>query len=124
MHKSLLATWPPAPAVRGERSWRNIASRRLPWSSYDVHRAARARRARVVARLVAHAWHVARAFALRGARAWARYREARATYTQLHQLDDRTLRDLGFSREEIGSVVAELGGDAEHTRLLTRQRGV
>jgi uncharacterized protein YjiS (DUF1127 family) len=62
--------------------------------------------------------------ALRGLRAWRRYREARATYTQLYQLDDRTLRDLGFCRDEIGSVVAELAGEAERTRLLTRQREI
>ena len=37
-------------------------------------------------------------------------RQARGAYEALGQLDDGTLRDLGFHRSEIGSVVAELVG--------------
>ena len=57
------------------------------------------------------------------ARAWQRYRrrrDARAIYMALSDLDDRTLRDLGFHRSEIGSVAAEATGEAEPTRVLAR----
>jgi hypothetical protein len=43
--------------------------------------------------------------------------EARALYMTLHRLDTGTLRDLGFDRSELHSVVAELTGDAEPTRV-------
>jgi uncharacterized protein YjiS (DUF1127 family) len=44
-------------------------------------------------------------------------REAWSAYDALRRLDDRTLRDLGFSRSELTSVAAEFAGDAEHTRV-------
>jgi len=44
---------------------------------------------------------------------------ARELRAALRDLDDRTLRDLGFHRDEIASVVAELGGDAVPTRVRT-----
>jgi uncharacterized protein YjiS (DUF1127 family) len=44
---------------------------------------------------------------------------ARELRAALHDLDDRTLRDLGFHRDEIASVAAELGGDAMPTRVRT-----
>jgi uncharacterized protein YjiS (DUF1127 family) len=53
-------------------------------------------------------------------RAYARYqqhRQAGAIYDTLRELDDRTLRDLGFDRSEIRSVAAELTGEAERTRM-------
>jgi uncharacterized protein YjiS (DUF1127 family) len=49
-----------------------------------------------------------------------RRREARVMRMGLHELDDRTLRDIGFTRSEIESVVAEATGEAEWTRLRTR----
>jgi uncharacterized protein YjiS (DUF1127 family) len=58
-------------------------------------------------------------------RARARHRErrlARATCDALRQLDDHTLRDLGFDRSEIMSVAAEITGAAECTRA--RRTGV
>lgn len=47
-------------------------------------------------------------------------RQARAIYNALQQLDDRTLHDLGFYRDEIASVAAETTGQAEHTRIRVR----
>ena len=44
---------------------------------------------------------------------------ARDLRAALHALDDRMLRDLGFHRDEIASVAAELGGDAVPTRVRT-----
>ena len=49
-----------------------------------------------------------------------RGREARVMRKGLHELDDRTLRDIGFTRSEIDSVIAEATGGAEWTRLRTR----
>jgi len=49
--------------------------------------------------------------------AWQRQRLHRATVETLQSLDDRTLRDLGFHRCEIGGVAAEISGRAEVTYL-------
>ena len=49
----------------------------------------------------------------------ARRRERRrlqSTYNELRALDDHTLRDLGFHRDELMSVAAEVSGAAERTR--------
>lgn len=47
---------------------------------------------------------------------WRSARDARATYYTLRELDDRTLRDLGFDRSELTSIAAEASGRAERTR--------
>jgi uncharacterized protein YjiS (DUF1127 family) len=47
---------------------------------------------------------------------WRRHRRAAEMSASLHALDARTLRDLGFHRSEIDSVIAEISGDAESTR--------
>ena len=44
---------------------------------------------------------------------WDR-RARRATVEILHSLDDRTLRDIGICRSEIGSVVYGRHGDRRH----------
>jgi uncharacterized protein YjiS (DUF1127 family) len=49
--------------------------------------------------------------------AWHRQRMHRATVATLQSLDDRTLRDLGLHRSEIGGVAAEISGRAEVTTL-------
>jgi hypothetical protein len=51
---------------------------------------------------------------------------SRALRDALHALDDRTLRDLGFHRDEIPSIVAETVGDAAPSRVRTMRdlRGV
>jgi uncharacterized protein YjiS (DUF1127 family) len=48
---------------------------------------------------------------------WSRARSARATYRALSQLDARTLRDLGIDHSEMGSVAAEIAGEADRTRV-------
>lgn len=44
---------------------------------------------------------------------------ARRRFEDLSHLDERTLRDLGLTRSELASVVAELGGHAAATRRRT-----
>lgn len=88
--------------------------------SYRLLFRARANRSAHVGALIAAA--VAKVVsAAREASAWyRRRRESRAMRRGLHELDDRTLRDIGFSRSEIESVIAEATGGAEWTRLRTR----
>ncbi len=53
--------------------------------------------------------------------AWRRARQAAAAYRELRSLDARTLRDLGLHDSELMSVVTELSGDADPTRVHTLQ---
>jgi uncharacterized protein YjiS (DUF1127 family) len=46
----------------------------------------------------------------------ARRRRAARRYDDLRHLDERTLRDLGVTRSELASVVAEPGGRATASR--------
>ena len=55
--------------------------------------------------------------------AWRHWRLRRAAAETLHSLDDRTLRDLGFHRSEIGSVAAEISGRAEVTYIRAQPAG-
>ncbi|HEX2541865.1 MAG TPA: DUF1127 domain-containing protein [Caldimonas sp.] len=41
------------------------------------------------------------------AAAWRRHRQARSTYLSLSELDERTLRDLGFRRSELASIAQD-----------------
>ncbi|MCU0963729.1 MAG: DUF1127 domain-containing protein [Burkholderiaceae bacterium] len=50
------------------------------------------------------------------ATAWHARRRRRSTQRALWALDDRTLRDMGLSRAEAGSLAAELTGAAPATR--------
>ena len=86
-------------------------------SSYELFQAARARRAAVMVAFLRAATQAVRESI---GRAWERYerrQQWRSIYNALRELDDRTLRDLGFHRCEIGSVAAEAAGEAELTRL-------
>jgi uncharacterized protein YjiS (DUF1127 family) len=47
---------------------------------------------------------------------WREYRALRRTYKALADLDERTLKDIGFGPHEAGSIAAELAGRAERTR--------
>ena len=81
---------------------------------------ARARRSAFLAALIATAVAKVAAGVREARAAFRRGREARAMRKGLHDLDDRTLRDIGFTRSEIESVIAEATGGAEWTRLRTR----
>ncbi len=50
-------------------------------------------------------------------KAWRRHRMAWDTYKSLRGLDARTLRDVGLDRSEMGSVAAEIAGEADRTRM-------
>jgi uncharacterized protein YjiS (DUF1127 family) len=52
----------------------------------------------------------------RQAQCHARRRAAHRTEQELGWFDDRTLRDLGLGRSEIGSIASESAGDVEATR--------
>jgi uncharacterized protein YjiS (DUF1127 family) len=85
--------------------------------SYELHRAARAHRSRMLGSIIVAAIDAVAAIARR---AYARHRQrqrASATYDVLRKLDDHTLRDMGFDRSEIWSVAAEVTGKAQQTRV-------
>lgn len=69
-----------------------------------------------VARLCAFGAALAKAL-LRHIENHGRRRIARRTRQTLEWVDDRTLRDIGLLRSEIGSIASEIAGDAEATRL-------
>jgi uncharacterized protein YjiS (DUF1127 family) len=88
--------------------------------SYGLLLQARAHRSASLGALIAMALTTVAACVREAHAAFRRRREARVMRTGLHELDDRTLRDIGFTRSEIESVVAEATGGAEWTRLRTR----
>ena len=68
-------------------------------------------------------WHILRTLALAWCATLAR-RHGRAAASTLHELDDRTLADIGLARSEIGSVEAEAQGRAPRTRRRIVSRSV
>ena len=69
-------------------------------------------------------WRALQAFAellRQGRAAWRRQSEVRQTYLALRELDERSLRDLGFDRSELESLFAEIGGQVGPTRVRARQ---
>lgn len=51
--------------------------------------------------------------------AWRRQRDTARMHAALAGLDSHTLRDLGLDRSEIGSLAAEVSGQASADRLLS-----
>ena len=88
--------------------------------SYRLLLQARAHRSAYLGALIATALAKVAVGVREAHAAFRRRREARVMRAGLHELDDRTLRDIGFTRSEIESVVAEATGGAEWTRLRTR----
>jgi uncharacterized protein YjiS (DUF1127 family) len=86
-------------------------------TSYELHSAARAHRWLMLGEIVIAAMWAAVAITRRAYARHRKSREAWAVQDALRELDDRTLRDLGFDRREIRSVAAEMTGEAEHARI-------
>ena len=100
----------------GDVATTNMASSARP-TSYEMHRAARAHRSFTLGTIIVAVIQAAGAIARR---AHARHRQRRQAwdlYDALQQLDNHTLRDLGFDRSEIRLVAAEVTGEAEYTRV-------
>lgn len=83
-----------------------------------LHDGAHATAARAGASLIARKLRIAARRLLAG---WLRRRQAARMRAELRAVDARALRDLGFDRSEIDSVVAEISGDAERTRVTSRR---
>lgn len=102
----------------GDAASTDTASSR-PLTSSRPQQTARPHRSFALGELIVAAIQAAAA-SVRRAHARDRHRrETDAIYDVLRQLDDRTLRDLGFHRSELGSVAAELTRAAEGTRVRT-----
>jgi uncharacterized protein YjiS (DUF1127 family) len=89
--------------------------------TYALYHAAHLKRSAATRALIVVGFRAIGAF---GRRLHARYRQrrqARTTRAALHELDDRALQDLGFTRDEIASIAAEATGQAERTRLHVMQ---
>jgi uncharacterized protein YjiS (DUF1127 family) len=82
-------------------------------TAYEVHRAARAFRSRLLGDIVIAAIREVGAFLRRALARQRQRRQASALHDALRELDDHTLRDLGLRRSEITAVVsAEPAGRA------------
>ena len=88
-------------------------------TSYELYHAARAHCSFTIGEIIVALMQSLAAFARQSLARHRQRRQARSTYDALRQLDDRTLRDLGFDRSERRSVVAEMTGEAERTRVRT-----
>ena len=106
----------PAADGFGDVATTNTASCAWPMS-YELHQAARAHRSYILGQAIAAAIQTIVAIARRALARHRQRRQAGVAYDALRQLDDRTLRDLGFDRSEIMSVAAEVAGEAECTRV-------
>ena len=107
----------------GETSVRHASAANrfdAPLSILEFHRAARIRRARFIGEAVASAIRMALAAVREANTRRRRRRQANAIRDALYELDDLTLRDLGFHRSEIASVAAEVTGAAERTRIRSQ----
>ena len=91
-------------------------------TSYELYHAARAHCSFTLGEIIVALMQALAAFARQALARYAQHQRARSIYNALRQLDDHTLRDLGFDRSEIRSVVAELAGKAKCTRMRTTSR--
>ena len=91
-------------------------------TSYELYHDARAYRSFTLGEIIVALMQAVAAIARQALARYAQHQRARSMYDALRQLDDHTLRDLGFDRSEIRSVVAELAGKAECTRMRTTSR--
>jgi uncharacterized protein YjiS (DUF1127 family) len=82
----------------------------------EVRDAARALRSRILGGIVVAAIRKACALVRRALARHRQRRQTRAFHDALRQLDDHTLRDLGFHRSEIKPVAAEVTGEAKYAR--------
>jgi uncharacterized protein YjiS (DUF1127 family) len=89
--------------------------------SYELYHAARTGRAFLLGEIFAAMFEAAGDLVRRAYEGYRQRREAAATCEALSELDDRTLRDLGFHRSEIRSIAAEWTGEAEPSRVRTAQ---
>ena len=87
--------------------------------AWELHQAARARRSYALGEIFATMARAVVAMVRDAYAGYVRRRAAKAARLALGELDDRTLRDLGLDRSEIGSVAAEVTGGAERTRILS-----
>ena len=104
----------------GDVATTNTASSARP-TSYEMHRVARAHRSFTLGTIIIAVIQAACAIARR---AHARHRQRRQAwdlYDALQQLDNHTLRDLGFDRSEIRPVAVEVTGEAEYTHVRALQ---
>ncbi len=90
-----------------------------PPTSYELYHAARAHCSFTLGEIIVALMQALAAFARQSLARHRQRRRARSTYDALRQLDDRTLRDLGFDRSEIRSVAAEIAREVERTRVRT-----
>ena len=88
---------------------------------YELYLQARATRSTALGDMIAAALDAVVTTVRRTYARYQHYRAARATYDELNGLDDRALRDLGMTRDEIQSFAAETTGRAEPTRVRVRQ---
>jgi uncharacterized protein YjiS (DUF1127 family) len=88
-------------------------------TSYELYHDARAYRSFTLGEIFVAVMQAVAAIARQALARHRQRRRTRSTYDALRQLDDRTLRDLGFDRSEIRSVVAEITGEVECTRVRT-----
>jgi uncharacterized protein YjiS (DUF1127 family) len=86
-------------------------------TSYELYRDARAHCSFTLGEIIVALMQALAAFARQSLARHRQRRRARSTYDALRQLDDRTLRDLGFDRSELRSVAAEITREVERTRV-------
>lgn len=89
-------------------------------SSHALHEAARVHRPASLGGAIGSVTRRIAAYVSHARSRWQQRERAQEIRTLLRDLDDRTLRDLGFHRSEIESVAAEATGAAEATRMRTR----